>query len=141
MKTMLLLLTLPLIALAQNTQPDLKWVDEEIAAIKPPRKGVQQSALRGLKDPFRAQLILNQPPGKPGKAVAVRRPAPKPLTLESVINSNTARIDGKWYKQDDKIYGYTIQKIERDSVLLKKNKKQITLSLKAKNKQIKINAK
>ena len=35
MKTMLLLLTLPLIALAQNTQPDLKWVDEEIAANKP----------------------------------------------------------------------------------------------------------
>jgi hypothetical protein len=141
MKTMLLLLTLPLIALAQNTQPDLKWVDEEIAAIKPPRKGVHSSALRGLKDPFRAQLILNQPPGKPGKAVAVRRPKPKPLTLQSVINSKTARIDGKWYKQDDKIYGYTIQKIERDSVLLQKKTKQIMLSLKAKHKQIKINAK
>ncbi|WP_345989559.1 hypothetical protein WCX18_03360 [Sulfurimonas sp. HSL1-2] len=143
MKTKLLLLMLPLFAFAQDVQPDMQWVDQEIAAIKPPRQGVSSAALFGLQDPFRAQLILNQPPqAKKGTTAYVQRYAPKPpLTLESVINSHTALIDGKWYKQNDTIYGYAIVKIERDSVLLQKKKKQITLTLKKKNPKIQINAK
>ena len=139
---MALLLLLPLTLLAENVQPDMQWVDQEIAAIKPPRKGVPSGALLGLKDPFRAQLILNQPPGSGAKVAAIRRPrAERPFTLEAVINSKTALIDGKWYKQDEKIYGYTIQNIGRDNVVLQKKKKQIKLSLVKHNKNIKINAK
>ena len=119
----------------------MQWVDQEIAAIKPPRKGVPSGALLGLKDPFRAQLILNQPPGS-RTAVAVKRPRQeRPFTLEAVINSRTVLIDGKWYTQHEKIYGYTIQSIGRDSVLLQKQKKQIKLSLVKHNKNIEINAK
>ncbi len=128
--------------MAQGMQPDMKWVDDEIAAIQPPRKGVSSNALFGLKDPFRDQLILNQPKGqKKGTTTYVRRVERVPLTLESVINSHTALIDGKWYKQNDTIYGYSIVKIERDSVLLQKKKKQLTLTLKKKNPKIQINAK
>ncbi|MHC3993884.1 hypothetical protein ACXWTF_03590 [Thiomicrolovo sp. ZZH C-3] len=142
MKTKLLLLILPLIALAQEgVQPDMQWVDQEIAAIKPPRKGVHSSALYGLRDPFRAQLILNQPAKAKGTGTYVKRPARRYMTLESVINSRSALIDGKWYKQDDTIYGYVITKIERDSVMLQKKKKQVTLTLKKKNPKIQINAK
>jgi hypothetical protein len=144
MKTItLLLLLLPLALFAENnsTQADMQWVNQEIAAIKPPRKGVPAGALLGLKDPFWAQLVLNQPPGS-GKRVAVVRPrAQRPFTLNAVINSRTAMIDGKWYKQDDRIYGYTIQSIGKDNVLLQKKKKQIKLSLVKYNKHIKINAK
>jgi len=142
MKTMLLLLTLPLILLAQGVQPDMQWVDEEIAAIKPPRKGVSDAALLGLKDPFRAQLILNQPPksGETGGyyVAPVER---KPLTLQSIFNGHSALIDGKWYKQNDSIYGYVITKIGYDSVRLQKKKKQLTLTLRKKNAKIQINAK
>jgi len=149
MKTMLLLLlTLPLIALAESTQPDMKWVDDEIAAIKPPRKGVPASELAGLKDPFLTQIRLNQPKGKGSgvKSVAIVKPKPRPLTLEVVLNSRSAMIDGKWYKVDDTLYGYTIREIGSDSVLLEKKmkkqkKKQITLTLSKKNKNIKLNAK
>lgn len=143
MKATLILLTLPLLAIAQNAQPDLQWVDEEIAAIKPPRKGVQSSALRGLKDPFADQLVLNQPPVEGDQAVALSTTPEEQndLTLQAIMNGRSALIDGKWYQQDEKIYGYVIQKIDRDSVLLQRKKKKLKLSLIVKNDNIKINAK
>ena len=142
MKTMMsLLLLLPLTIFAESVQPDMKWVDQEIDAIKPPRKGVASGALLGLKDPFLTQLILNQPPSEGTKAVVIKpRRQERPFTLEAVINSRTAMIDGKWYKQDEKVHGYTIQSIGRDNVLLQYKKKQIKLSLVKHNKNIKINA-
>jgi hypothetical protein len=145
MKATLLFLTLPMLLLAQNTQPDMKWVDDEIAAIKPPRKGIPSSALRGLKDPFRDQLILNQPPVESSDTeipqIASDSEPQNDLTLQAIVNGNTALIDGKWYKEDEKIYGYLIQKIDRDSVLLQRKKKKLKLSLIVKNDNIKINAK
>jgi len=127
--------------LAENVQPDMKWVDQEIDAIKPSRKGVHSGALLGLKNPFYIQLILNQPPGSGTQTVVVKpKRHERPFTLEAVINSRTAMIDGKWYKQDEKVHGYTIQSIGKDSVLLQMKKKQITLSLVKSNKNIKINA-
>jgi len=143
MKTKLLLLALPLIAFAQAPHADLKWVDEEIAAIQPPREGVSSRALYGLKDPFKSQLYLNQP-HKAGATKAVAKKAPRRthrFTLEAIINAKTAQIDGKWYKQDDKIYGYTIKKIESSSVVLQNKAKTLELSLVTKNDKIKINAK
>lgn len=144
MKAKLILLTLPLLAIAQNTHPNLQWVDEEVAAIKPPRKGVQTSALRGLKDPFAAQLLLNQPPIAEGEQPAIVANTPEEqnnLTLQAIMNGHSALIDGKWYRQDDKIYGYVIRKIDRDSVLLQRKKKKLKLSLNVKNDNIKINTK
>ena len=141
MKKTIILLLLPLAMFAENAQPDMKWVDQEITAIKPPRKGVSESSLLGLKDPFREQLVLNQPAGS-GTYVAVKRPrAERPFTLEAIINNRIVLIDGKWYKQNEKIYGYTVQSIGNDSVVLQNKKKQINLTLSKKNKNIKINAK
>ncbi len=147
MKTTILLLTLPLLALAQATRPDLKWVDDEVAAIKPPRKGVSPSSLGALKDPFRAQLLLNQPPAEPTDG---KRPAPNvpeapaerhTLSLQAVFNGKSALIDGKWYKQDQKVYGYVVREIGYDSVLLQSKKKKLKLSLYKHNDDIKINVK
>lgn len=142
MKKLLLLLILPLIAFAQSAEPDLQWVDEEIAAIKPPRKGIQEAALRGLSDPFSEQLALNQPPNQEEGIVTSTEPMEQNnLTLQAIFNGKSALIDGKWYSQNEKIYGYVIQKIERDSVLLQQKKKKLKLSLITKNDNIKINAK
>ena len=140
MKTILLLMLLPLIVLAEGT--NLAWVDEEIAAIKPPRKGLEPSALGGLIDPFRAQLLLNRPPEeKTDAVVSVRPKREKALTLDSIINRRSVMIDGKWYKQNDTVYGYTITAIGYDSVQLEKKRKKRTLTLKNNSNQIRINAK
>ena len=141
MKKIIILLLLPLAVFAENVTADMHWVDQEIDAIKPPRKGVVAGALVGLKDPFRDQLILNQPPGS-GKTIMVKRArAERPFTLEAVINSRLVLIDGKWYKQDEKVHGYTVQSIGKDNVTLQNKQKQIKLTLVKQNKNIKINAK
>jgi len=147
MKTRLLFLTLPLLLNAQaaQQQPDLTWVDNEVKAIKPPREGVPSYAIARLKDPFAYQLFLNQPEtddaqSKPKISNAIRARS-RSLTLEAVFNKHTAMIDGKWYKKDDTIYGYSIQDIGYDAVWLTKKKKQLKLTLFKKNDKIKINAK
>ncbi len=144
MKTTLLFLTLPLLLSAQTVQPDLKWVDSEIEAIKPPRKGVSHYKVSSIKNPFARQLALNQPPAEEQKEEQKALPEPEPfhpLTLQAILNRNSALIDGKWYKEDEKIYGYTIQDISYDTVLLSKKKKKLKLTLFKKNKNIQINAK
>ena len=138
---LLILILLPLSAFAQTAQSDMMWVDQEIAAIKPPRKGVSPGALLGLQDPFREQLILNQPAGSVKSTVVRRQKSERPFTLEAVINSRIVLIDGNWYKQDQKVHGYTVQSIGKDSVMLQNKKKQIKLTLVKQNKNIKINAK
>ncbi|GEM_PF-636621 len=135
-------------------QEDLSWVDEQVAAIKPPRKGLNRTLLASVKDPFATQLRLNQPPKEPvaedkkpkvaGEKIAFKpasEPALKPLTLQTIMNRSVVQIDGKWYRQNDKIYGYTITSIEDASVLLQRKKKQVRLSLVSKNDKIQINAK
>lgn len=145
MKTKLLFLTLPALLFgAQPVQPDLKWVDNEIEAIKPPRKGIAPYKIAGLKNPFAHQLALNQPPLEKTEEMPQIQAAPEifhPLTLQAVFNEDTALIDGKWYKKDEKIYGYVIQEIGFDAVWLSKKKKKLKLSLFKQNDNIKINAK
>lgn len=144
MKRKLFILTIPLILSAQSTQPDLKWVDNEIEAIKPPRKGVSLYKVSSIKDPFARQIALNQPPVEEHAEMKKALPEPeafRPFTLQAILNHTNARIDGKWYKVDDKIYGYTIQDISYDTVLLSKKKKKLKLTLFKKNKNIQINAK
>ena len=146
MKTATLLLIFPLLAAAQSTQPNLQWVDREVAAIKPPRKGVSPAKLVGIRDPFLAQLQLNQPPvtkkeGDTPLKKPVKPEEQKHMVLQAVFNKHTAMIDGKWCKTEDKVYGYVLREIGRDSVLLTKKKKRLRLSLKTKNDKIKINAK
>ncbi len=144
MKTKLLIITLPLFVYAQTPQPDLQWVDKEVAAIKPPRKGMNPSSVDRIRDPFAAQLALYQPPVTEGKNV-VKNPAAHvqtgSLLLQAVFNGKSAMIDGKWYKVDQKVYGYTVSKIDHNSVLLRKKKKKLKLTLITKNDKIKINAK
>ena len=145
MKTKLLpLLVLPLLLLAQDQQSDMQWVDSEIAAIKPPRKGIPPSALTGMVDPFTAQLRLNQPQGtlQAGNGGAFRRFYPRgKFALQAVINSRSVLINGKWYKRHDMVNGYRIEEITRNGVRLQKKKKTLTLSLITKNDKIKIKAK
>jgi len=143
--TLLLLLSTHLIA------NELSWVDEQIAAIKPPREGISNQEIEKVKDPF---IFFLKKKDKKKKEVIVKAKAPYKkhyrrsrktttshrLKLEAILNKS-ALINGKWYKEGAKVYSYRLSKVKLKSVLLTKNKKTIILSTVSKNKNLKINNK
>lgn len=143
MKTLLLISTLILsVSLSSN---ELLWVDEQVEAIKPPRKGMDIKSLNGLKDPFvflikeekKTPLANNSTVTTPTTTV---KKHPKPLRLSLVLN-NSAMINDIWYKKGDKLGSYTVSKISQKSVLLTKKNKQLLLSTKSSTKNLKFNNK
>lgn len=145
--TLTILLTL---LLSNNLlSSELDWVNEQIEAIKPPRKGV---VVTGVSNPF-VFLKKNMPKdskkdtssSSTQKSSVVDTGIEKPrkevisastFDLSAIINSS-AMINGSWYKVDDVVKGYTISEITKDSVILKKDKKLIFLSTTAKKQTLK----
>ena len=131
----LLLLTLNISA------NELKWVDEQIQAIKPPRSGVKAQEISKIKDPF--ILLSKKTGGKMKNASAKRKPSKQTAkSEEAAINSKfdlsitmnkSAMINEKWYKQGDTISGYKIEDVASSSVLLTQNGKKFLLSTHSKN--------
>jgi hypothetical protein len=121
---------------------ETEWVDAQIEAIKPPRHGVSHSAIDQISNPF---LYLAAPKKKAVKtAKKVKRKAAKKsyvrLQLLAVMN-NSALINGKWYKLNEKVAGYTLAKVDADSVLLTKANAKRMLFISSENKNIKIQVK
>ncbi|MCK9473637.1 hypothetical protein [Sulfurimonas sp.] len=147
--TLIILLT---IFLSNSLYADeLEWVDEQIEAIKPPRKGIK---ITTVADPF-IFLEKNRPQEKKGSKqtpATIKNAAPsktddtakadeetsvkKSFALSTIINSS-AMIDGDWYKVSDKINGYTLTDITKTTVTLKNGTKEITLSTVNKNQNLK----
>ena len=136
---------------------ELEWVDEQIEAIKPPRKGVNISA---LGTPF-VFLEKNKPETKDAKkgsrssaaparktassktvassqtgALAETTPKKSGFVLSTIINSS-AMIDGNWYRVSDKINNYTVSEITKTSVTLKEGTKVLLLSTVSTNPNLK----
>lgn len=140
-----------LLSLQLNSN-ELKWVDEQVEAIKPPREGISESEVLSLKDPFiflKKTDVKNNATPSPTSAVALKEvakvateqvaPIKKKLKIDAIINKSVL-IDGKWYKVSDKMGVYTIITINASSVTLSKNGKKEILStnnenLKFKNKR------
>lgn len=135
--TLIILLTL---LLSNNLlSSELDWVDEQIEAIKPPRKGV---VVTGVANPF-VFLKKNMPkenenkkgitlPTQTTDATNIEKPKKEIISaasfdLSAIINSS-AMINGSWCKVSDIVKGYTISEINKDSVILKKDKNLILLS-------------
>ena len=149
MKTLLIILFAVFLGNALYAT-ELEWVDEQIEAIKPPRKGVSISK---VGDPF-VFLEKNKPevkkeaktPSVSRRTVASVKPSVAPsekieterkaFILSAIINSS-AMIDGSWYKKDDKISSYTITDIDKTSVTLKKGDKELILSTISRNPNLK----
>jgi len=125
---------------------ELSWVDKQVEAIKPSRKGMNIRDFRQIKDPFifleknRTKEKSEVSKAKASKQISSSnsqdiitektQTVSRALTLTLIMN-NTAMIDNQWYKVGDKVHGYKIIQINRKSVLLIKNKKQILLSTKS----------
>jgi hypothetical protein len=139
MKKLLLLSILPLlpITLCANVEGGNtihETINKQIAEIKPPRKGVSSVDVARVQSPF-LLLKSEKKEKKKKKRLYKKRSTVAPLTLESAINKNV-KINGKWYKEGDKVRGYTIVKVAADEVLLKSNGKERTLYLNQKNDKI-----
>jgi hypothetical protein len=141
MKTIIILIFLSTLLLAT----ELEWVDEQIEAIKPPRKGIEIS---NIMDPF-IFLEKNRPEVKKDTATAsIQQPLVKSsadnngtkkidFNLTAIINTS-AMIDGNWHRINDKLDGnYTIIEITKSTVTLKKGDKERILSTNSKTPTIK----
>jgi hypothetical protein len=106
-----------------------------INEIKPPRKGVSESEVARVKSPFLMLYKVKNSKGKTAYAVENKSVDIRPLTLESSINK-VVKINGKWYKEGDRVRQYTIVEVSPEEVLLKSNKKELKLYLYHKNEKI-----
>jgi len=144
MKTKILLLIL-LLSVSTILANELSWVDDQIKAIKPPRKGIDKTKIDILKDPFILLGSSNEKKAQIKKTAKKRKIHRKKqrryyvtkLTLEATMNKS-ALINGKWYKEGSKVSSYTVTKVNAKTVLLTKGKKRKTLSILSKNKNLKI---
>ncbi len=123
---------------------DLKWVDDQIEAIKPNRVGIDSSYVDALKDPVVVKTV-DQPDSKTasGKSApsyagkSARKLELRPLTLEAVFN-DAAYINGHWYKLNEKVRGLNLSYINDDYIILSGKKKKTRLFVNNKNSKIKI---
>ncbi|PNV82605.1 MAG: hypothetical protein C0627_09430 [Sulfurimonas sp.] len=151
MKTTLILLLA--IFLSNSFYADeLKWVDEQIEAIKPPRRGVNiatvgdpfvfleknKTEVKDTKKGTKSTIVSAKKTtlsAEAGSAV-ISTPKKSSFILSAIINSS-AMIDGSWYKISDKISSYTVTDITKTSVTLKSTDKELILSTAIKNQNLK----
>ncbi len=127
---------------------ELSWVDQQVNAIKPPRTGMKTRDLNKIYNPF---IFLKKEKTSGSKTVnskkAVKkistisktkqtRTTKKVLVLGAILN-NSVMINGEWYRLGESINGYKITLINRNSVLLSKQKKQLLLSTKSSSTKLK----
>lgn len=124
LKTLFLLLLVSSAFLYANTSRN--WIDKMVADIKPDRPGLNANLLQGLKNPF-VQKVSKQ---KTGTTQSVRYKRGQKKThkhfvtkfkLMATLNSS-AKINNRWYKLNQKIGKFTLRKITKNYVILKKNK-------------------
>jgi len=107
-----------------------------VQEIKKERKGISLSTLESTGKPF----IIKVPKKKESvKVNGVVKKVEVVYTLKAILNK-AAFIDGKWYKQGDKLGSYKVGHVSSDSVLLKSSNGNKKLSLKKRKKNfIKLN--
>ncbi len=125
---------------------ELKWVDEQIQAIKPTRDGITKAKINSIDNPFisikktddkKKVSSTNSDKTSPGNTntdIVVKKDIR--LILDAIIN-NSALINGKWYQLNSKVGKYTLSDINRKSIILRYKNKELFLSTETKNKTLK----
>jgi len=129
---------------------ELAWVNEQVEAIKPARKGIIDSSTALLKDPFifikKKDLEKNKKnttskisTKSQNKVKKTAKAKAKTFLLRAIINKS-ALINDKWYKLNSYVDKYKLSKVTTTSVWLTKNKTKLVLTTKSKNSTIKFNS-
>ena len=141
MKTLLIILFLFGSLFAND---NLKWVDQQVSAIKPPRKGLSNNTLVRLRDPFiyvKSAPKTVGPTTKTSTTASVKKATVKEVLKLKMIMNKKALINGQWLHINDTIQGYKVIKIDKESVTLVQGKKTKKLFMKSKSSKIKFNVK
>ena len=126
---------------------ELSWVDEQIEAIKPSRKGSTINNIRNpfvflekngyiKKEPVLEEKTVSTTNAKGEVVTKVVKAKPKPLVLNAILN-HSALINGTWYKKNDKIRSYTVINIDKSTVTLRSAGRRMTLSTNVKKQTLK----
>lgn len=122
-----------------------EWVDAQIEAIKPPRQGLSQGALERVTNPFLYTSRVSSTPKrtttKPRRTTRTDRKTGYPAMKLLAVMNNSALINGNWYRINDKVHGYTVAKVNADSVLLTRYNTKRMLFVSSKSNNIKIQVK
>lgn len=137
---------------------EVEWVEKQIYAIKKQRVGLNSNQIKLLSDPvfLKKKVIVkkdtkvkvkklgkkNEPKFNANKKAStisktVRKVvSSKRMVLEAIINKSVL-INGKWYKLNERVYGYKIVSIDGKSVVLMKYGKKRILSTYKRSKLLK----
>ncbi|DAB28150.1 MAG: hypothetical protein A2513_08430 [Sulfurimonas sp. RIFOXYD12_FULL_33_39] len=146
-----------LAAILSNTilcATQLQWVDEQVEAIKPPRKGIDILTIESpfvfleknkseIKNETSSSLITHVESSAKSSQTQEQLSEKDDNTAQiddfnlNVIINSSAMINGNWYRKDDIINNYTIANIDKNSVTLKKENKKLVLSTYVKNSSLK----
>jgi len=142
-KNIIIILLITILNLNAN---ELAWVNKQIDAIKPPRKGLDIKVLSTLKDPFIFLHITKKKARVFTKKIFINKTISRHrhnkslykrtyFSLEAIMNQS-ALINNRWYKLGDKISGYTLSKINLKNIILSKHHKNLLLSIQSRNKNL-----
>ena len=134
MKTRVLFFILMLCStsLANNSQAEMEHYDQLFSVINEQRKGLSESELKNLSDPFlKIKAINHDNNGSLDET----------FDLQAIFN-NKAKINGKWYQAKDNVGEYELESIKPKSVTLINKDEKIDLNLtKGANKNVVIKIK
>ena len=120
------------VSLANNSQAEMEHYDQLFSAINEQRKGLSESELKSLSDPFLKIKTTNH--DNNGSL-------DETFDLQAIFN-NKAKINGKWYQAKDNVGEYELASIKSKSVTLINKDEKIDLNLtKGANKNVVIKIK
>jgi hypothetical protein len=131
-RVLFFILMLCSVSLANNSQAEMEHYDQLFSAINEQRKGLSESELKSLSDPFLKIKTTNH--DNNGSL-------DETFDLQAIFN-NKAKINGKWYQAKDNVGEYELASIKSKSVTLINKDEKIDLNLtKGANKNVVIKIK
>ena len=131
-RVLFFILILCSVSLANNSQAEMEHYDQLFSAINEQRKGLSESELKSLSDPFLKIKTTNH--DNNGSL-------DETFDLQAIF-SNKAKINGKWYQVKDNVGEYELASIKSKSVTLINKDEKIDLNLtKGANKNVVIKIK
>jgi hypothetical protein len=106
-------------SLANNSQAEMEHYDQLFNAINEQRKGLSESELKSLSDPFLKLKTINHDNNSSFDDT---------FDLQAIFN-NKAKINGKWYQAKDRVGEYELTNIKTKSVTLINKDEKIDLNL------------
>jgi len=112
---------------------EIEWIDAEIKVIKSMKKDINHIELLSLKNPFIISKELDKTEKITKSSNETKYLAKISILILDAIINNSALISSHWYSVGDRLIGYRVIKIDKNSIILSKLDKSLTLVIGQKN--------